>query len=247
MSYRTDTINALFAEASRHRGNRARAGRVTQYGEKTASNGKPWSGAFLEYVFRVTETRGEPALTETSAALAEYIRDDRIRMRPKRGDLVFLPPASSFESMRIGLVDGTEKYAGEGVFTAIVGEVATGLPRGPQEQDGVYLRTFTNADVIAFARPRYRKPGKPGQFDAPKIQVARVRAGVQTKSNLYVQRALAESVGLRGASPSVFDARTQAAYARYERKIGHTTGDGTPSEIVLRRLTLDTGGKHFAL
>lgn len=240
----------VLQEASTYEGYRSLANKVSDFGAATGFNGFAWDGSFLEFVFHQAEVTGEPSLVSTVAALGEYHRQNRLYINPKPGDLVFFNHSTdgTFSQPHIGLVVNTEAWQTNGLFQTIEGQTASGKPLGPQTADGVYIRVRSIAEVLAFARPRYRteKTGKPGvPSTAPFFHVSQFQPGKQGKSIAILQTALFQVNGATGMTRGRFDRTTQAALAAYQRVSGEVNGTGIPTDLTLRNLSLDTGEKYF--
>lgn len=118
--------------------------------------GLNWDGAFINEVFRDTGYQ-VPNHQYTSSALAFYIRSGDIRTTPKPGDIVFFgyPPGNSqgLEAPHVGVISDVSSWRAHRTFKSVEGQTNTGLPRGPQEHNGVYERVRHESDVLAFVRP----------------------------------------------------------------------------------------------
>lgn len=248
MPARDSKIEEVVSYAQAQLGFKARANRVTSYGQSFGVSGQAWSGAFMQYVLMQAEVLTEPALLDPNSALAEYIKQDRLVSADKiqRGDLIFVHGSRPFESYRVLLALGDGTAIG-GMFSARAGE----------EGDAVISKKVYSTEIVAVARPAYvvkrrlfRTPARDLESSDTKamtVRVDRLRPGRATKSTRQVQMALAEAVGLTGAEPGFFDANVRAAMRRYEQKIGYVTGDGTPTVRVLRELARETGWKYFRI
>lgn len=195
-----------------------------------------------------------PSTISTASALAELIADGRNFRVPRVGDLAFYAFGTGpFSQPHIGLVSGVADYARTRSFTAIEGQVSSGMPRGNQDANGVFERTRFESDVLLFARPEYTEITAKDTDDV--IQANRPESWVRTGMFLYgkldtaksnpterVQLALAATVGLHEAERSRYDAPTRAAYARWQRRCGLTGADasGMPDKDTLQRLGTET-------
>ncbi len=243
-------VQNLIDQARSHVGNRSRAQKINPYGAAVGQDGQAWAGSFLEVVFRESGEKGQPNLVSTTAALGEFTRSNRIFRVPKAGDLVFYNFSTdhAFAQLHIGLVTDVSKWKKTGAFRVVEGQTASGLPKGPQESDGVYERTRYGTDVLAFARPKYGKTLTVSVPDTgPFVQPANVQPGKRGKSVVLLQSALNDAVGAVGMLRGTFDAPTVSAVARFQRYIGYTgeRANGQPDETTLRRLALETKYKYF--
>lgn len=207
-----------------------------------------WDGAFIDRVFKDANVDG-PAHLHTISALAYYVRNGLVRRKPQPGDLAFYGFSgeggkAAFDAPHIGLVTNTEKWKTHGTFRAIEGQVSNGLPKSPQDGNGVYERTRYATDVVLFARPktRTRKTYPTDETAALHIikvpHLTRCTSAAQAasanpefrKSVELLQVALAEhpAVQLRNAERGVFNTQTRAALAAFQRYHGVSNATGTP-------------------
>lgn len=242
----------VLLEASTYEGYRSLANKVSDFGAATGFNGSAWDGSFLEFVFHQAGVTGEPSLVSTVAALGEYHRLNRLYVNPRPGDLVFFNHSTdgTFSQPHIGLVVNTDGWQTNGLFLTIEGQTASGRPLGPQTADGVYIRTRSIAEVLAFVRPGYRtektsKAGKSGPSTAPFFHVSQFQPGKQGKSIAILQTALFQVNGATGMTRGRFDRTTQAALAAYQRVSGEVNGTGIPTDLTLRNLASATSEKYF--
>ncbi len=242
--------NRVIEQARTHRGYRARAQKVNIYGARYHMDGQTWAGAFIETVMRESGELTQPSFLSSTAALAEYIRLNRVFNRPKPGDIAFFSFSTdgSFVQPHVGLVTDTEKFKSTGAFRVIEGQTASGLPRGPQEADGVYERTRFATDVLAFARPKYgeRKSVEPSD-SLPAVRPSQFQAGKTSKATVLLQSALHSVQGTVGFDRGRFDLHTASAVAQFQRHIGYhgEHADGQPDETTLRRLALESRFAFF--
>lgn len=235
--------------ARKHIGYRSRAQKVNTYGAKLNMDGQAWAGAFLETVIRESGERGLPSFTSTTAALREFTRSNLLFRVPRVGDIVFYAFSTDnpLGQPHVGLVTDVSRWKADGLFKAIEGQTESGLPRGPQEADGVYERIRYATDVLTFARPNYN--GETGKTvhnsTAPFIRVPNVQPGKTGKSVVLLQQALADAVGASGMIKGKFDNATASAVAAYQRRIGYLNANGVPDVTTLSRLAYDTRGQYF--
>jgi peptidoglycan hydrolase-like protein with peptidoglycan-binding domain len=110
----------------------------------------------------------------------------------------------------------------------------------------VYERLRWKFEVLGFGRPDFKlRPGyKPEKADGQvSIRLENIRPGKRHKDIERVQLALARVTGLRNAKAGSFDGQTQAAYSRWQRKIGLVGKNvtGLPDFDSLSRLGRETG------
>jgi hypothetical protein len=245
----------LINEARTHVGYTAPPAHPDSYSTAVGQPGIPWAGAFLDVVIKRSglEVLGVPSHVLTSTALARYISQGLIYAKPRPGDIVFFqsstdPSQIPFGQPHVGLVTDVEHFVKHGVFKCIEGQTESGLPKGPAARNGVYERTRHVYDVVGFARPKYRKlpdarPAKDSTKPVPKINAGAIRLGLQHPSVVPIQLALAVTSGLRGAQRGLFDQKTRAAFANFQRSLGmiDDAASGIPDVDSLRILALRTG------
>ena len=205
-----------------------------------------WDGAFVDRVFKDAGLEG-PAHLHTASALAFYIRNGMARDKPLPGDLVFYAFSGeggnpAFDAPHIGVVTATDTWKSHASFRAIEGQVSNGLPKSPQDGNGVYERTRYATDVLTFVRPRTRKSTAAAEADATlhivkAAHLNRCTSAAQAasakpeyrKSVELIQVALAEhpAVRLRNAERGVFNSQTRAAIAAFQRYHGLANATGT--------------------
>lgn len=119
--------------------------------------GLNWDGAFINEVFRGLGYE-IPNHQYSGSALAFYMRSGLIFRDPKPGDIVFFayPPGNShlLEAPHLGLISDVGSWRAHRTFKSIEGQTSTGLPKGPQEHNGVYERVRHETDVLCFVRPK---------------------------------------------------------------------------------------------
>jgi hypothetical protein len=205
-----------------------------------------WDGAFIDRVLKdAAASSGLPVHANVNSALGYYIRNGWVHTKPKPGDLVFYNFAlnggtATFDPLHIGLVLKTDAWKTDSRFTAIEGNVDSGLPRGPRDNNGVYERTRYATDVLAFVRipKRYLGVTVPTDIDAAttlhiikpahlnRCATASTAATAKPefrKSVELVQLALAAHPGvqLQNADRGVFNSKTAAALAAFKRVAGY--------------------------
>lgn len=222
-------------------------GGTSTFGSRVGYGSAPWDGAFVDVVGREAGVY-LPSCVSTSAALSEFILDDRVRSRPRVGDLVFFAVSSeAFGQPRLGIVVSVEGWERSGRFITIEGNSSSGLPRSNDLPTGVFRRTHFNTEVLAFARPRFRalnsvKPVS-DKVDTPVVNFSYLTSSRKNKHIRSVQLALAQAVGLRGYEPGSWCRLTVSAFARYQRRIGFAGRDATgePNQTAIARLAEQTG------
>lgn len=244
-------IENVVAHARDHIGERSRVNKVNPYGAQVGYDGQAWAGSYLEMVMRWAGERGLPSLVSTASALSVFHREGRISVSPQVGDIVFYAFSTDhqFAQPHIGLVTDVSQWKLNGAFRAVEGQTASGLPRGPQENDGIYERTRFSTDVLAFARPAYgdTEITEEPESGVPAVRPAQFQPNKVSKACVYLQTALHETVGARGMTRGKFDAATRSAVAAYQRRIGYVgdAASGLPDGTTLRRLAADTSYRYF--
>jgi hypothetical protein len=200
---------------------------------------------------RQADERQLPHLSDTASALAVFTRKGQISVSPQPGDLVFFgfSTAGAFGQPHIGLVTDVSRWKTDGAFRAVEGMVNSGLPRGPQEYDGVYERTRYAVDVLAYARPVYGDTEIPEEPESgvPTVRPAQFQPGKTNKAVIQLQTALHEVNGAVGMTRGKFDTPTRQAVAQFQRSIGYVgeRANGTVDATTLRRLGISTSYKYF--
>lgn len=247
----------FIAAAEKHIGYQARPGKLSTYGELVGHQGCSWAGSFIDVIARHVNLK-LPAVVQTNVALAEFIRSSRIYKNPKPGDLVFFNFSQSddYGMPHVGIVTDVQHFTKHGMFQTIEGETSPGMPKGSQLNDGVYKRNRYAYDVLAFARPNFKRTfsneaaaqassSDPGKLPTktPVIRSSILRPGVRHPSVVHLQLALAAVVGLRGANRGELDHKTMAAVANFQRTIGYvgSEANGIPDVPTLNRLSMETG------
>jgi hypothetical protein len=251
---KTSRVNReRFIEAAlTHIGYTARATKENAYGALTGYNSQYWGGSYLDVIARDAGVY-LPAFAYPPAALAEFVRQKRVHRKPRRGDIVFFAAQTNGEAHftvpHVGLVTDTARWRTHASFKVIEAQTSTGLPKGPQDPNGIYLRTRYATDVLVFARPDYNSiaASAPAAISKTVVRlVIRPSNLVSTRPNgkaiETVQLALSKTVGLRQADRGIWNAKTKSAYAAWQRKIGYVGPDanGVPDVNSLERLARDT-------
>jgi hypothetical protein len=190
----------------------------------------PWSGAFVDCVFRDAGVV-IPSVVYTPSGLAEFIHSRRWRARPQTGDVAFLVSSSMqtdpFAMPSVGIVVNTDAWKNNvcTIVTVVAGEVVK--------------RVYWRYELLGFGRPNFRPGREPKMQTGPVfVNPRRVRVGGRGRDVMNVQLALARAVDLSGHAPGVFDEATRRAFARWQRVIGHVGNDasGIPTDASLRAL-----------
>lgn len=206
-----------------------------------------------------------PAHRDVSAALAFYIRSGMLRSsgRPAPGDLAFFAygtqetGSTHFLSSRAAIISNNEHWREHGALQVIEGNVNSGQPRGSQEWNGVFERTRYAADLIGYVNipswmwKRAASASAPAATSHLTVRPAylqrcsshatsKTASAEARKATEAVQLALAAhpASNLRNADRGVFNAKTRAALAAYQRFIGLPSEkcDGQPDVFTLQQL-----------
>jgi hypothetical protein len=223
--------------------------------------GQSWDGSFIDYIAQELNINGLPKHWHSSAALAFYIKSGRIFKTPARGDIVFYVSTvdGGLDAPHVGIVTDASSWRQHSTFKAVEANVSSGQPRGPQENNGVYERVRFATEILAFARPNfsYKKSGKIEIGSKPTLHIVRpshlIRAqdrraaasaspGVR-KSVELVQVALGThpAVMLNNADRGIFNPKTRAALAAFQRYIGYLNPTGEPDLRTLQELADASG------
>jgi hypothetical protein len=245
--------DSFIASAENYLGYTARADGTNVFGETVGYNGKaiPWDGAFIDVVAREVGLP-LPAFVYTPQALSNYIRNGRLYLTPKRGDIAFFETSTitDFGPPHVGIVIDASRFATDGVFTTIEAQVSHGLPRGSALNDGVYKRARSKLDTIGFARPNFRinklitarhSEEQNTSTVLPVIVPAQVLPNMKHPNVQHVQLALSVVTDVRRLPRGFFDGKTRSAYAKFQRSIGYVPADGVPDLNSLQRLAKETG------
>lgn len=220
---------------------------------------EPWSGAFVESVFRecnvLVHPSSRPSFVSPVDALLWFERRARVFRKPKRGDVVFFSNGGSTASvLSVGLVTATARRRGDGSVLAVCGEVSSGLPRGPQDADGVYVRSVFASEVVGFGRLRWRGLSVTGEtvhaltadnavnrLSTSHIMSTR-RSSEKFSSIKLMQRALFFALGESEFTAGVLDVKTRRALAVFSRLNGVLDNPaGDPRQDILDKLGSDSG------
>ena len=231
----------------------SRANGTSFYGERVGytGNGLPWDGAFIDVVARECGL-GLHSHVYTASALAEYVRTARLYRKPQLGDVVFFnfaaDPSAAFNGPHVGIVIDTSAWDKSGKLLTVEAQVASGLPKGAQLNDGVYKRMRYSTDVLGFGRPDFNRELHQEAAAAttfnelPTVSAARALSGKPNKDVANIQLALAALTDARDMNRGTWCPSTKAAFSRYQRMVGYvgTDVDGIPTDELLARLGRET-------
>ena len=224
-----------------------------------------WDGAFIDRVFKDAHVEG-PAHLHTASALAFYIRNGMTREKPQPGDLVFFAFSGeggkpSFDAPHIGVVTATDTWKSHGSFRVVEGQVSNGLPKSPQDGNGVYERTRYATDVLCFVRTRKTLKRVPAAEAAATLHIVKIAhlnrctSAAQAasakpeyrKSVELLQVALAEhpAVQLRNAERGVYNSQTRAAIGAFQRYHGVANATGVLDLKTLEALAASQSPRTF--
>jgi hypothetical protein len=167
----------------------------------------------------------------------------------------------------VAIVTDVREFTSTGRFLVIEGNSRAANAKMSPGIDGVYSRVRNERDVIAFIRPEFGKPARPGQLLikllsslglAARISVQEIeeaaRANIEVvpaalapklrnKQIQVVQLALSMTVGLKSFNRGQWDAATESAFISFQRLVGlnGAQANGVPTIPVLQRLASETG------
>jgi len=232
----------------------APAGQPDMFSVGIGRPGVLWNGAFVDYIMSRSGLISSCSHVLTNVALAEAIRSNRVHVRPRPGDIVFIesstdPSQMPFNQPHVGIVTDVSAWDTHGMFQCIEGQTASGMPRGTQLRNGVYKRNRYKYEVIIFARPNFKRAinelaeaasaSDPGKLSTkPVIKSSILRPGVKHKSIPLVQTALSQVNGLKSFNRGEWDHKTAASFANFQRTLGYIglSSSGTPDFASLKRL-----------
>ena len=222
-----------------------------------------WDGSFIDAMLDKTAGQGYlPSLNNTTTALQFFLKNGWQRRAPKPGDLVFFGyPADTgsrlgYQAAHVGIVSSTDTWREHKTFRVIEAQTHSGQPKAPRDNNGVYERTRHETDVTAFIRiPKKFFAARTAAKTAATSHIVRpahlerctsrdkaasakpeFRKSVET-----VQLALAAHPGVRlqNADRGVFNAKTRAALAAFQRFNGLPISEcnGLPTVRTLELLT----------
>lgn len=203
-----------------------------------------WDGSFVDALLDKTAGEGYlPSLNNTTTALQFFLKNGWQRRAPKPGDIVFFGYPTEqgsrigYQSPHVGVVSQTDTWKQHRTFRVIEAQTHSGQPKAPRDNNGVYERTRHETDVTVFVRiPEKLFAARSAAETAATSHIVRpahlercitrdkaasakpeFRKSVET-----VQLALAAhpAVRLQNADRGVFNAKTRAALAAFQRFSG---------------------------
>lgn len=240
-------------EAEKYVGYIAPSNQPDMFSQALGLEGGMWNGAFVDYIFLKTGM-SHPSHLLTNVALASSFKAGRIHVRPQPGDIVFMesstdPDRHPYNQPHIGIVTDVSAWGKHGMFQCIEAQTSAGLPKGTDLRNGVYRRNRYEYDVIAFARPNFKRaeaeartqPGK--LLTETVVNPSIIRPGLKHPQVIAIQIALSTFNGLKGVPRGEFDHKTRSAFANFQRRIGYvgSAADGIPDANSLKRLGEMTG------
>ena len=243
-------MNKIVEAAKSYEGFTARGNNSNTFAIDAGLTGEQfqWDGAFIDRVLGTAEVSDFPSHSNTSAALSYYMRNGRVRTKPRAGDIVFYAfqtssGTASFDSPHVGIVTDVARWKKESSFRAIEAQVNSGHPKAAQEENGVYERTRYATDVLAFVRVDTRKKLSKQVVSEKELITVRPAALIRCstaqqsasarpelrKGIEAVQIALAAhpAVKLQNANRGVYDSKTRSAAAAFQRFLGKMPKDCT--------------------
>jgi hypothetical protein len=243
---RHETVTAIVEQAKRHVGYRAQPNRVSAF-QLPGYIGKPWNGTFVDRVLHdAFGDFAEVRFVSTVAALAYYVKRNRLFLKPQVGDIVFFnfatDPLHAFEQPHIGVVTEVQN----GSFRTVEGETAPGTPQGSQLVDGVFERTRYIHDVIGFVRPVVLRTVT-GASEPTVLKASYFKSNPETKARAVetVQRALNRVRPTWSFNRGKRDGEFKSAVGLYARESAWVANRGELDAPVLQNLGERTG--EFAL
>jgi hypothetical protein len=243
-------------EAEKYVGYVAPANQQDMFTQALGVQGGMWNGAFVDYIFLKTGIQARSHLL-TNVALSSSFKEGRIHVRPQVGDIVFMesstdPETGPFNQPHIGIVTDVSHYSKHGMFQCIEAQTSAGLPKGTDLRNGVYRRNRYEYDVLAFARPNFKRTKQEAQLPVPgklltkpvaTVNPSIIRPGLKHPQVTTIQIALATFNGLKGVPRGEFDHKTRSAYANFQRSLGYigSAADGVPDANSLKLLGEITG------
>lgn len=245
----------IINRAKEYVGFRSRAQKVNGFGAATGMNGTYWDGSFIETVLKEEELTAGPSLVSTTAALAAFVKSNRLYQKPRRGDIAFFSWSSDDNGLgqpHVGIVTETKDWKKLGKIRTVEGQASSGMLRGPKEADGVYERTRYAPEVLGFARPRYVKrtvtvPNR-GEETFAVLRPSTVPQKITeeySNSTVLLQHALHKVTGVTGLNRGVYDSHMRSAMSDFQRRAGILDGNGFADYRTLSALAAASSGEFF--
>jgi hypothetical protein len=222
-----------------------------------------WDGSFVDATLLKTVGQGYlPSLNNTTTAIQFFLKNGWQRRAPKPGDLVFYGYAADtgsrlgYQSPHVGVVTSTDTWKQHRTFRVIEAQTHSGQPKAPRDNNGVYERTRHETDVTAFFRipAKYFNKGtgqsagsttshivRPSHLERCTSREKAASAKQEFRKSVEtVQLALASHQGVRlqNADRGVFNSKTRAALAAFQRFSGLPSSEcnGLPTVMTLELL-----------
>lgn len=217
--------------------------------------GTTWNGVFVDYCAAKSGLgRLIPSHVSTAAALGTFVKSYQIYNRPVPGDIAYFEITTDV-GPRVGIVTDVTNWEKHGTFQCIEAQTDSGLPRGDKIPNGVFKRTRYKYEVIAFARPNFKRaingeaaaraqdPDLQKDIMKPFVKSFTWRPGLKHPDVALVQLALSTLNDLKGVPRGEWDARSIAAFANFQRRIGYSPEEasGIPDGKSLNELSKMTG------
>ena len=222
-----------------------------------------WDGSFVDSLLDKTAGQGYlPSLNNTTTALQFFLKNGWQRRAPKPGDLVFFAYPTEqgsrigYQAPHVGVVTATDTWKEHRTFRTVEAQVHSGQPKAPRDNNGVYERARHETDVTVFVRIPKKffaartaaEPVTTSHIVRPahlERCITRDKAASAKpefrKSVETVQLALAAhpAVRLQNADRGVFNAKTRAALAAFQRFSGIPVAEcnGKPTVSTLELLS----------
>lgn len=204
----------------------------------TQAIGKPgitWNGVFVDYCAAKTGMGREiPSHMSTAAALGTFVKSHQIFDRPAPGDIAFFE-VSTDVGPRVAIVTDVSNWEKHASFQCVEAQTDSGLPRSDKLPNGVYKRTRYKYEAICFARPNFARAlneltaaeDPDATSHLPLVKSFTWRPGLKHPDVAVVQLALSTVNDLKGVPRGEWDARSQSAFANFQRRIGYTPLEAT--------------------
>ena len=223
-------LDKFVTQALSYNGYVAREARDNIFGERLGTNGLPWDGMFIDVVAREVGLP-LPVMSQTPAALSQFLRNGKLYNNPRRGDIVFFETStvSDYGVPHVGIVIDGSRWRSDGLITTVEGMTASPIQRQANGNNGVYERVRFCYEVLGFGRP-FNPTGKVirnTDSTVPEIATAQLRFGSKHKNVERIQLALGMVVGAEHLERGFFDAKTRYAYAKFQRTLGYAQSRAT--------------------